>query len=240
MDVVHISGAPSGWNIAVGEHGFQLWLSDAMSYTLGDVFTSFRGIFGENIFSNHPDLLVLNDQDTPYCNAPAKQVFLNTDGNFPQQHIYQFSHELCHYIINKPVCDDYRWLEETFCELMSWCSLAWIYEHIRDHSSVYDSIPQYIGMQVEKCIPLNGEDLSVFISKNLSVLTKDCYKRDINRTVVNALYPLFAPRKDLLRIVLHLPELQNGVSLGQALKTICLKADIPIDFMVHIVSLLTE
>lgn len=248
MNNVNIPNAPVGWNIAVGsdQNKFAFELARKMSYTLGDVCIAFKDTFGSGIFERYPALSVLNFAEYPCCNTPTNQIFLSTEGNFPQQHIYQFSHELCHYIIHNPVCSDFRWLEETFCELMSWYVLSWIYQRyacnkLRHFNQTYATIPNYFKNSLEpKCIQLNGTPISAFIVDNINLLKTDCYKREINRTIAQSMCPLFEKYKVLWNVIFSLPLLRNGMELEQALHTLCNNASLPNELAKLLVSLFLE
>lgn len=139
------------WTVAASldSGGFSPDLAFILSATLGGVCLAFGDIFGKDALSKYPRLTVLNSSETPQCFSGAQLIFLSTEGNYPQQHIYQFAHELCHFVIHKPVCSAYRWLSETLCEVMSWCALSWVYEHREDAPlwpcrGIYASFPDYI------------------------------------------------------------------------------------------------
>lgn len=250
MDVhnINIQNAPIGWNIAVGsdQNKFAFELAREMSYTLGDVCIAFKDTFSSGIFERYPTLSVLNFAEYPCCNTPANQIFLSTEGNFPQQHIYQFSHELCHYIIHNPVCSNFRWLEEVFCELMSWYVLSWIYQgYVRNKlhhlNPTYVNIPNYFKNSLEpKCIQLNGIPISAFIADNMDLLKRDCYKREINRTIARSMYPLFKKHKDLWNVIFSLPLLMNGMELEQATHTLCGNARLSGELAKTLISLFLE
>lgn len=139
---------------------------------------------------------------------------------------YQFAHELCHFVIHQPVCAHYRWLEETLCELMSWCVLSWIYANrvsapLSTMNGIYDSIPRYISNSRQDRLDLGGFPLHLFVAKNLPHLRSDCYDRRLNRSIANELFPLFLAHPELWQIVFRLPYLSNTVSLYTALHFIC-------------------
>lgn len=224
-----IANAPSDSWIVVSSPepgGFQPDVAHALSTTLGGVCLAFEGIFGKNVLFRYPRLTVRNSLDTPQCFSEVETINLSTEGNFPQQHIYQFAHELCHFVIHQPVCAHYRWLEETLCELMSWCVLSWIYANrvsapLSTMNGIYDSIPRYISNSRQDRLDLGGFPLHLFVAKNLTHLRSDCYDRRLNRSIANELFPLFLTHPELWQIVFRLPYLSNTVSLYTALHFIC-------------------
>lgn len=246
-NLIHIPCAPKDWCVASGaaKDEFSPSFAQSVVYSLSGVFLAFSDIFGENVLSQNPNLLVLNDTATPHCERTQGMIFLDTSGNYPQQHVYQFSHELTHYIIRKAICADYRWLEETFCELMSWCVLSWVYEHrnadpLHTIDSVYNSIPNYIENLKNECVRLPNGNIAGFIADNKNVLRVNCYEREINRTIVKSMYPLFKKHKDLWNVIFSLPSLRNGMELGQALHTLCDNASLPNELAKTLISLFLE
>lgn len=244
---IHIPYAPDGWSIAVGnaKDEFSPSFVQSVVNSLGGVILAFFDIFGETVLSQRPNLLVLNDANAPHCERAQEMIFLNTDGDYPQQHVYQFSHELTHYIICKAICADYRWLEETFCELMSWCVLSWVYERrnadpLHTIPRVYNSIPDYIENLKNKCICVPNGNIAEFIADNKNILRVNCYEREINRTIVKSMYPLFKKRKDLWNVIFSLPLLHNGMELEQALHTLCNNASLPNELVKPLISLFLE
>ena len=64
-----------------------------------------------NDFSNDNYPMTRRDQCTIYVNCPSFYV---------PQFIYQFTHELCHWMIPKDVATNLRWFEETLAVASSW------------------------------------------------------------------------------------------------------------------------
>lgn len=216
------------WAVAASPEsgGFSPDLAVALSTTLGGVCLAFGDIFGKDALSQYPRLNVLNSQETPQCFPDAELIFLSTEGYYPQQHIYQFAHELCHFMIHKPVCKTYRWLEETLCEVMSWCALSWVYEHQENTPlwpcrGIYASFPDYIAISQQDRLELGGQPLRQFIVQNLPHLRSDCYDRLLNRAIANELFPLFKKHSELWQTALRLPLLTDEMPLNVALCLIC-------------------
>lgn len=210
------------------EYGYNI------SITLGGVCLAFNDFFGKNVLQQYPNLIVLNSKETPQCFKDPCVIFLCTSGNFPLQHIYQFAHELCHFVIHASVCDHYRWLEESMCELMSWCVLFWVYNHREDFSlstcvRIYDTFPSYISNSQQDCIDIKDIPLGRFISQNAAYLQRECYDRRMNRAIANELFPLFVKYPELWHIVLQLPLLTDEMPLDEAVPLICHNAAVPDD-----------
>ena len=233
------------WTVAASleSSGFSPDWAAALSATLGGVCLAFESIFGKDILRQYPRLTVLNSSETPQCFSGAQLIFLSTEGNYPQQHIYQFAHELCHFVIHKPVCSAYRWLSETLCEVMSWCALSWVYEHREDAPlwpcrSIYASFPDYIANVQQDRLELDGQPLRQFIAQNLSHLRGDCYDRRMNRAIANELFPLFRDHPELWQAALQLPLLTDEMPLNAALHLICDTAEVSSDLRDALVGLL--
>lgn len=206
--------------------GFSPDYAFALSATLGGVCVAFADIFGADILRPYPRLTVLNASETPQCFADAAVIFLSTKGNYPQQHIYQFAHELCHFVIHKPVCSAYRWLSETLCEVMSWCALSWVYEHREDAPlwpcrGIYASFPAYIASSQQDRLALGGQSLCQFVVQNLPYLRGNCYDREMNRAIAAELFPLFLEHPELWQTALRLPLLEESLPLSDALRLLC-------------------
>ena len=233
------------WTVAASleSSGFSPDWAAALSATLGGVCLAFESIFGKDILRQYPRLTVLNSSETPQCFSGAQLIFLSTEGNYPQQHIYQFAHELCHFVIHKPVCSAYRWLSETLCEVMSWCALSWVYEHREDAPlwpcrSIYASFPDYIANVQQDRLELDGQPLRQFIAQNLSHLRGDCYDRRMSRAIANELFPLFRDHPELWQAALQLPLLTDEMPLDAALHLICDTAKVSSDLRDALVGLL--
>lgn len=233
------------WTVAASldSGGFSPDLAFILSATLGGVCLAFGDIFGKDALSKYPRLTVLNSSETPQCFSGAQLIFLSTEGNYPQQHIYQFAHELCHFVIHKPVCSAYRWLSETLCEVMSWCALSWVYEHREDAPlwpcrGIYASFPDYIANSRQDRLELDGQPLRQFVAQNLSHLRVDCYDRRMNRAIANELFPLFRDHPELWQAALQLPQLTDEMPLDAALHLICDTAEVSSDLRDTLVGLL--
>ena len=233
------------WTVAASldSGGFSPDLAFILSATLGGVCLAFGDIFGKDALSKYPRLTVLNSSETPQCFSGAQLIFLSTEGNYPQQHIYQFAHELCHFVIHKPVCSAYRWLSETLCEVMSWCALSWVYEHREDAPlwpcrGIYASFPDYIANSRQDRLGLDGQPLRQFVAQNLSHLRVDCYDRRMNRAIANELFPLLRDHPELWQAALQLPQLTDEMPLDAALHLICDTAEVSSDLRDTLVGLL--
>lgn len=99
----------------------------AISRVLSQVRQVFVNTFGQETVNSHPLLAVLPSRDGPVTYRKHAIIFLSATGAYYNQFIYQFSHELCHFMIDSEVCAPFRWFEETLCEAMSWYVLDQVY-----------------------------------------------------------------------------------------------------------------
>ena len=57
--------------------------------------------------------------ESPACIRALREIRLNTELRYVSQAAYQFAHELCHMRIPFFVGEDFRWFEESVCEMAS-------------------------------------------------------------------------------------------------------------------------
>lgn len=193
----------------------------------------FIGIFGAEIVAAHPELTVQHRfSDKPQTIRPQNLIYLSSCDAFYLQHIYQFSHELCHFMVPGEVCAPYRWFEETLCEMMSWFILWRISRHpasahIYELGPLYgEPIQTYLFNCFEERYKTENEPISAYVSANLPYLRAKCYDRKMNAAVAYAMFPMFCKYPELWGIVPHLGKLSADVSLDQALDFLCLAASV--------------
>ena len=206
--------------------------TDARSITqvLNLVRDVFLDIFGHENLSKHPILSVFSSSEGPSTFRRHNLIFLSSTGRYYLQHIYQFSHELCHFMVPDNVCSAYRWFEETLCEAMSWYVLQRIYDMGAANpfpwlSSLFLEDTDYISRCKAKRIPLRAP-VSVFLSEQLDYLRQQCYDRPVNCAIAYELYPLFEEYPQLWKIVLHLHLLNDGMDLPHAIHMLLTAADV--------------
>ena len=212
------------WSLfADGSTGFSIEDGEAISKVLQFVGLEFESILGKALVDSHATLAVAHTNDSPVTWRAYNLIFLSSSDNTYLQHIYQFFHELCHFMVSLDVCDSFRWFEETICQIMSWFILERIYEK-RDISPCkplapyYDCFPRYIQEDMDKRYRLNGLPLSNFILKNLAYLKRECEDHFVNRTIGYEIYPLFKEHPNLWRIVQYLDQLNDGMGLDDAIR----------------------
>jgi len=139
-------------------------------------------------------------------NGKTAKIYLYTKDLSWSQYSYQFSHELCHYVIDldfPPKNDKFGWFEESLCELASLYSLkkmsiTWQlnppYPSWRDYHVALNDYASDIISRPENKIT---ETLNEWITNNLLDLFKDRYKRKENTIIAVNLLPLFVATPDL-------------------------------------------
>lgn len=228
------------WNLYInnstggfcGEMG--QWVGRNIVNVLRLVKRIFEDIFGEEMVNQHCELAVMYSSDGPQTFRENNIIFLNTTGTFYIQQIYQFSHELCHMMITNSVSEEFRWLEETFCELMSWYVLQIVYNERIDNpidelKPIYEWIPEYILTCMGQRADIKNISVASFISQNYSYFQDNCYVRSMNAVVAYELFPLFIRNPQLWRCVPNMDQLDGTESLQNALQKICTQASIPED-----------
>jgi len=203
----------------------------SIAHVLNEVREVFINIFGRETVDSHPLLAVVATDDYPITFYEYHLIALSSKGNFYCQHIYQFAHELCHFMVAGVICESYRWFEETLCEMMSWYVLLMIYERRKFAPLVkleplYNGIEKYVLKCQSKRVEVGSQLLPVFVSKQIPYLRKNCYNRVINSTIGYGIFPLFQAYQELWNIVLFLNTLTDDMPLRDALDTLLSAADV--------------
>lgn len=199
---------------------------DDSGESLASVFHAVRkifiDIFGRRVVNSRTVLSVIPDFGTPITIREHTVIFLCGDRTDILRNIYQFAHELCHFVIPRKVCETYRWFEETLCQAMSWYILGELLKRrtsfpIKQIECLYEEINGYVSRDQRQRTPLPNHSLGAFLAANLSHLQADCYDREMNRAIAYELYPLFMKNPELWKIVPHLHRLRDGMSLSDAI-----------------------
>ena len=190
---------------------------------LDDVKVLFEPHFGKDRVNSH-HLSILASHDCPSTFSKRGIIFLSARGRYWAKYMYQFAHELCHFIIYDGVATEMRWFEETICELASLYFLdrlseKWTtappYPSWRDYSSSIKSYSESEMATAEK-IP-NGMTFSDFIASSLPALEIDCYQRAINTLCANHLLPIFKAEPSLWKDVPKIGDLSPGGTFQKSL-----------------------
>lgn len=193
---------------------------------------TFEMIFDQSLVNSHQVLSVFPATNCRQTIRPHRIIFISSVDPTFLQLIYQFSHELCHFMIPRDVCDKYRWLEETLAQMMSWYSMLHIYQSretapCKSLESSYGKMMEYIENDRAKRDNLHGFSVSEFVSANLSRLQANCYNRPMNAAIAHEIYDLFCEHDVLWKIVPFLDQLRPDMALIGALRTLCGLANIP-------------
>lgn len=221
------------WNLFTeSDPIFSLENGGGITCVLHAVKQEFEDIFGAELVNSHATLAVLPTINGPVTVRKNHLIFLSSGGTRYIQLIYQFAHELCHFMVPDDVCKPYRWFEETLCEAMSWFILQKIYTEqttrpVSQLLTSYQSMPSYIKNSMNKRISLNDKPLPTVLDARLPQLREDCYIRELNAAIAYEIFPLFWENPDLWKIVPVLNKLQEENDLLQNLNSIGALAQLP-------------
>lgn len=220
------------WSIFTdSSSGFCYEVGGTIANVLSEVKSVFLDIFGNEIVNSHKILSVVPCSSTPITFRKQNLIFLTSTGLFHMQHIYQFAHELCHFMVPDKVCENFRWFEETLCEAMSWYALLKIEERskfapIAELLPLYSKIGEYVSTAQAKRIRIANKPISSFIAENLPFFQKNCYNRGANAAIAYDIFPLFQEKPELWKIVPSLHILADNMSLHDALSCLLKAADV--------------
>lgn len=218
-----------------------------ISAVLAEVREVFVDIFGPETVNAHPLLSVLYSEEGPICFRRQCLIFISSQGDDYNRHIFEFSHELCHFMVPGDTCPEYHWLNETLCLMMSWYAIRRIHQNRKTSpckeilKDAYDSMEQYIrNDKALKADLSDGITVPKYIRQNLEHLRQNgCdYRRD--RVIACEIFPLFCEHPELWRIVPFLSWLEPDLSLDTALAIMCINACIPPDVWKQLVRMLCD
>jgi hypothetical protein len=132
------------------------------------------------------------------------EIFLTCSDRYWHSYIYQFAHEILHYIINSNSSLDnkFGWFEESLCRLASLYSLwslsdKWRsqppYEHWTSYSTVLAEM--YTRYNLETADISN--DLNAWMALNIDKLSMNRYLRQENAAFASAIFPYFKANQRL-------------------------------------------
>lgn len=218
------------WKLCMSENDF----GDASPEDIIAVLESVKELF-ENVigwsYVNRKPLIVKRGYDSPQVSRVDFTILLDITGNRWSQFIYQFSHELCHYMIDSDVPQRIRWFEETICEVASLFFLnraATQWAHSPPYPNWYeyaDKITAYCNKRKVQIAQYCHKNLSDFIYDNLHTLENDCYRRDENARIAIELLPVFECTPSLWKEIPKLGNLAPVYSFPSALRKWVLMAD---------------
>lgn len=137
------------------------------------------------------------------------------------QFAYQYCHELCHLMIREDVFADYRWFEESLCELASiyflpLISKEWMNNHVDYKTSDGQLFAPLFEEYSVNVISSNFKEFDLHDLSNdnseISVkLKKNPYYRDLNKYVAIKLLPYFKEIVNLWEFVPSIGSIQRSI-----------------------------
>ena len=167
-----------------------------------NIVTNFIGMTNKTSFQK---LLVMNEpsRDCPMVNfekfADDRTIIIlsSVRGNVWAMIAYQLSHELCHVHANFSEQRDhvFKWLEESFCELASFCNMLKMSNSWQSSaplpfmSSYAPSLNEYVQ---DMLVDINQpENFGLWLEDNLNSLKADSCIRNKNSIIALKLMPIF-------------------------------------------------
>lgn len=148
-----------------------------------------------------PHTIVIDPKfETPQILRDKNRIEIAIEPKYYCQFAYQYCHELCHLMIENEVYSDYRWFEESICELASLYFLPligedWLKRNIncylddgRPYALYFNQYAEDTKRNIHK---FNLQELSNPNSEISLLLKQDPYCREHNRYVANRLMPYF-------------------------------------------------
>lgn len=207
------------------EEGFTLSAGENITHVLCAVKKVFETIFGTDIVNAKGSLMIFYHNNNPVTYRSAKIICLSATSTYYMQYIFQFSHELCHFMVPNEVCDSFRWFEESLCQLMP----IYVFQKLREQesttpfwelSNLYATIDDYI---LKSFHPYTYPEttFTAFFNRVLPEMQSFCYHREYNDAVAAQIKSIFFDNPSLWHIVLNLHLLKDGMPVDDALQTVC-------------------
>lgn len=196
--------------------GFCIEYADSIANILYHVKLEFERAFGKDYVRNYKYLSVLHTVNDPETSRGNNLIFLCVS-NYPPQVIYQFSHELCHFMIPEDVYAGLRWFEESLCRMASLYFLKAVYQSNISNDR-YATIPNYLKNELAKGAIMSGKTTSEFLNEHIKSLRADPYLRDYNAVFACSLLPIFEANPDAWKIIPQLCNLTDDMPFKQSLE----------------------
>ena len=165
----------------------------------------------------------------PQAYKSARMILIACDPLYYSQFAYQYCHELCHLMIDDEVFEDYRWFEESLCELASIYFMPLISdEWMRNHINFATSDGRlYAPLFVEYSNNIMSKDLYPFDLRELSnekseiskCLKENPYHRDLNKYVAIKLLPYFKEIVNLWEFVPSIGSIQTSMPFPEFIES---------------------
>jgi len=190
--------------------------SENITALLDSVITEFYSHLDNSKIRTSPVMVLNAISKDPLQNYPEiidlegfTLIYLSTRDLRWAQYSYQFSHELCHFIIGRRYDsnDRFGWLEETLCKLASLytlkkMSVTWQtnppYLNWKDYADELNNYANDIIFSSDNNI---GMPLFRWLENNLQFLFYSRYLRTGNQIIAVQLLPIFTRTPDLWKII---------------------------------------
>lgn len=134
-----------------------------------------------------------SSSSAPIYLRKLKTIILNADITYWCQVAYQYCHELCHYNIPEDVIDNFRWFEESICEMASAYFMNDLSSKWRN-GIIYPEYHIYLKHYSDNILK-NYKDFDLkeitYNSEIFKSLANNPYKRDYNRKISRILLKAF-------------------------------------------------
>jgi hypothetical protein len=164
-----------------------------------------------------------------FKNEPFNEINLCAQHTYWGQYAYEFSHELCHHVIDPDTYSTdhkFGWLEESICELSSICALLEMSNTFRNISleprwgEDADKLLSYANDILYSSENVIDKAFHQWLTDGLDLLYGNRYNRKMNRIVAVHLFPIFQENPKLWQVVHYFKNVQvfEAMNLDQFLK----------------------
>ena len=161
---------------------------------------------------------LVRPNEIPECIRELSEIRLAASYRYPSQAVYQFAHELCHFRIENPVCENLRWLEESFCEAGSHFVLRRLTPSVfrqGAHEALAEYAPKFSKYSEE--ILSTAKEVDLADPDQIRRFTMNCYLREENLCAAEQLLHVLSRRADLWKAVCYLGHVPEGFSFYDSL-----------------------
>lgn len=214
-------------NLSVSTTGFDPYSRETVHQLLKNIFLR-TNLMGNINNRKLPHVQVVHwDAYYPMCSNSGEEriIRLTTKENYWCQWIYQFSHEICHHVIDGAMTSEIKgqlWFEETLCETNSLYQLGKV---LNVDCNKYPCLHNY-GQGVQEYLDdlfHSNPVLKLQLQQNggirpwLPLLSEPQYHRDYNNAVACLILPLFVENPRLWGILAHIGDSRSYSTLEDLL-----------------------
>lgn len=214
-------------NLSISTTGFDPYSRETVHQLLMNIFHR-TNLMGNINNRKLPHVHVVHwDMFYPMCSNSGDErvILLTTKENLWSQWVYQFSHEICHHVIDGIMTGEIRgltWFEETLCETNSLYQLVQVL-HVDCNKYPYlHHYGQWVQDYLDDLFQSNP-DLKLQLRKNggirqwLPLLSEPQHHRDYNNAVACRILPLFVQNPRLWGILSHIGDSRSYSTLEDLL-----------------------